>query len=458
MKRFNLFLTGALAALFGTFSVSVFAQAPLDKYIQQGLENNLALRQKNVSLEKAVLALKVANSYFLPSVNFNGGFTTGDGGRSIALPVGDLLNPVYSTLNQLTESQNFPQIENVDQNFFPKNFVDAHIRTAIPLLNSDLHYNKKVQQDQVLLQEFEVKALERELVKNVQVAYFNYLSAQETVNIYTSALELVQRNLEVNESLLKNGKGLPASVLRAESELENVKAQLSDAKNSLENAARYFNFLLNRPQESSIEATDNLETALAEVPQLLLEPSSGFEGREELQMAKTGERIHQTLHLMSQRQWVPKVNAFLDLGAQSENWNWNDNSRYYLLGISLDVPLFNGFRNNYQTRMAHLGLKESNLKWEESSKQLQLSAEVSKNNLGTAWHNYQALGQRLQSAKSYFRLIEKGYSEGSNSLIEFIDARNQLTTAQIQQTIQTYRVLSAMAQYERETTAYPINH
>lgn len=447
-----------LFLLLGMISFSVFGQNdPLENYLQEGLESNLALRQKNVSLEKAVYALKIANSYFLPSLSFNSGYTHGTGGRAIALPIGDLLNPVYTTLNQLTESPNFPQIENVEQTFFPSNFVDAHVRAALPLLNTDLHYQKKIQQDQVLLGEYELKALERELVKNIKNAYFNYLSALEAEKIYESALKLVQRNLEVNQSLLKNGKELPATVLRAESELENVKVQLLDAQSNVKNARRYFNFLLNKPQESFIETPLAIEAALQEVPQLLMAPAHGVALREELQMLKTGERMNNTLVRMNQHFWMPKVNAFMDLGTQAENWNWSNKSRYYLVGISLDVPIFSGFRNQYQVRQASLAVKESQLKLQETTQQLKMAAEVSRNNLETAWQNYLAGAQRLKASESYFKLIEKGYAQGAHSLIEFIDARNQLTTAQLQQTIQTYRVLSMLAQYEREISSYPIN-
>jgi hypothetical protein len=34
------------------------------------------------------------------------------GGRTVDFPVGDLLNPVYTTLNQLTGGNNFPQVTN----------------------------------------------------------------------------------------------------------------------------------------------------------------------------------------------------------------------------------------------------------------------------------------------------------------------------------------------------------
>ena len=46
------------------------AQQVLDTYIKEGLANNLVLQEKNASLERSLLALKDAKSYFLPSVDF----------------------------------------------------------------------------------------------------------------------------------------------------------------------------------------------------------------------------------------------------------------------------------------------------------------------------------------------------------------------------------------------------
>ncbi len=444
--------------LFAALSQQALSQTPLDVYLQEGLKSNLALQQKHVSLERAVYALKVANSYFLPSLNFAAGYTHGNGGRSIALPVGDLLNPVYSTLNQLTESNNFPQIENVEQTFFPQNFYDAHVRVAMPLINTELYGNKRIHQDKVLLQEWELKAYERELVKNIKQAYYQYLGALEAVKILESALGLVEQNLEVNESLLRNGRGLPASVLRARSELETVKAQQYEAAYGVENARRYFNFLLNKPQDTPIETTAGLEAQVAAVPQLLLKTQEEVPSmREELQMLQTGERMTQTALRIKEQARLPRLNAFIDLGAQADNMQYNRDARYYLLGVSLDLPLFNGFRNRFETRQAQLEVKGAQLSLEQTRQQLQLTTANAQNGLATAHQNYTAAQQRLQASQAYFRLLERGYKEGSNSLIEFIDARNQYTNAQLQLTLDTYRVLGALAQYERETAAFPVH-
>ncbi|WP_353197768.1 TolC family protein, partial [Parapedobacter defluvii] len=112
------------------------AQGVLERYVNEGMESNLVLKQRHVSLQKATYALKSARSMYLPTVALQAGYQTADGGRNIPLPIGDMLNPVYRTLNELTGSGNFPEIENETINFLPKNYYDAHIRTTMPLINT----------------------------------------------------------------------------------------------------------------------------------------------------------------------------------------------------------------------------------------------------------------------------------------------------------------------------------
>lgn len=88
------------------------AQTNLDGCIKTALDHHETIKQQQFLLTKSLYALKEAKSLFLPSVGFNGTYTLADGRRTVDMPVGDLLNPVYETLNQLTGSNNFPQLQN----------------------------------------------------------------------------------------------------------------------------------------------------------------------------------------------------------------------------------------------------------------------------------------------------------------------------------------------------------
>lgn len=433
------------------------AQNYVEKYVAEGLRTNEVLQQKNISLEKALLSLRISKGMFMPSVNLQGSYTTGSGGRSISLPIGDMLNPVYTTLNQLTDSEQFPQIENVEENFFPKNFYDARIHTTIPILNTDLLYNQKIRQQQVILQKFEVKIYQRELVENIKVAYFSYLAATEIVKIYKGSLEFAEEGSRVNVSLIANGQGLPAYLLRAQSEIENIKAQITDTERQAHNAQLYFNFLLNRDGEEVILAEENPGNKLIHQDDNLNGHPS-ISAREELGQLRQLISLNRMINKMDQSYWIPKISGFADLGSQHQNWIFNNQSRFYLVGLQVDIPLFAGFTNRNKIRLSELSVKNAELDYSLKTQQLTMRMEAVRDECITAYQNYRSAEKQLEAALGYQRLIDKGYKEGSNTFIETLDARAQLTAARLKTIINHYHILIADAHYERESASFSFDN
>lgn len=425
----------------------------LDQYIDSAWQSNLVLQQKNLGLEKARESLQIAKSYFLPEVNFQFGYQTAGGGRNIELPLGTLLNDVYSTLNSLTGTTVFPQLKDQSVNFFPKNFHDAKVRTTYPIINPDIRYNREIAEKQIVLSEYEVEIYKRDLALAVKTAYFQYLSALKVIEIYENALTLAEEARRVNQKLLDNGKGLHAYILRSESEIESVKASISTARQQAKNAANYFNFLLNRDAGSEIDTAYLPESAGA-FP-LTSDPSL-HTNREELKALGQAASIYESMVKMRKSVFSPRLNSFLDLGNQSENWHFNNQSRYYLVGVQLEVPLFTGQRNRAKVRQSEIDFKQAQLNLQYVNQQLQLATSTASNNLQASQDQLKASNRQLEAAATYQRLIERGYKAGTNSFIETIDARNQYTQAQLQYSINQYKVLIAAAELERQTATYPI--
>jgi outer membrane protein len=358
------------------------------------------------------------------------------------------LNPVYASLNQLTQSDAFPHIDNVKQNFFPRNFYDSRVRTSVPLLNTDLYANRAIQREQVAIKSNEMMAYKRQLVMEIKVSYYQYLGALAAVKILESGLELVGRNVEINASLLKNGKALPANYQRSKSEWERVRAELNSAQNRAANAKKYFNFLLNRDLANDVIAEEIVEEADAS-------PAAAAT-REELQALRSLQSVNEASLRMSRQVFVPKINGFLDLGSQASDWQWNSRSTYYLVGVQFSVPIFQGNRNAMAIRNNRSELRKSELELANTTQRLELAVQVAEGDLLTARANLGAANEQSRSAQSYFNLIEKGYRQGVNTLIEFLDARNQLTASALQQNLKHYEVLSAVARVERESATYPL--
>jgi len=425
----------------------------LEAYIQMALDSNIVIQQKNISLEKALLALRTAKNLYAPSVAFMGAYQSGDGGRDIPLPLGDLLNDAYATLNQLTGSQRFPHLQNESINFFPRNFYDAKVRTTLPLFNKDISHNRQISEQQLHLKEYELEAYRRELVKEIKLAYFDHLRSLQAVTIQESALQLALEGKRTNEKLLEHGKGLPAYVLRAESEIAAIEAELARARQQVENAGLYFNMLVNRPAFEPIDTSFNETVALRECMALMNDPADPQQ-REELQSLRTAIELNETILKMNRQFAIPKLNGFLDIGSQAEGFKFNRQSRYYLAGLQLDIPLFSAQRNNIRIKENNLAVRDARLHLQQVTRQLLVSSQVARNNLSSTWKTYQSSLVRLRAAETYQRLIERGYQAGTNSYIETVDARNQLTAARLATILDQYSVLQAAAVLERETASY----
>ncbi|MEY2635759.1 MAG: hypothetical protein RLZZ197_235 [Bacteroidota bacterium] len=397
-----------------------------------------------------MIALKTAQSLYQPTVAFQGGYQSGQGGRSIAFPVGDLLNPVYSTLNALTKSTAFPQIANVETNFFPRDFYDVKVQTTMPLYNKDISYNKQIQEQSISLQREDVSLYKRELVKQIKTAYYQYLLSLGLQKVYDNALNLAIEGKKVNEKLLANGKGLPAYLLRSDSEIANIQAQMADAAKQSQAAQMYFNFLLNRELRAEIRIDFEVEKALAAV--YTVTPGA----REELSLLSKSIGLQETVLKMNEAFYLPKLNGFVNLGSQSTLGNINSKSAYYFLGLQMDIPIFTGKRNLYKIKQTQLDIASAKNAYDLSSKQFNMAAEIAQKNVQSSLVSFQASTKSYEAASAYLRLIEKGYKEGVSTYLETVDARNQWMNATINYQLKQFNVLIAAAAYEREAASYPL--
>ena len=433
------------------FALPLFGQkSVLDEYVATAFQQNITLHQKSIQVEKAMIALKTAQSLYQPSVAFQGGYQSGEGGRSIAFPVGDLLNPVYSTLNALTKSTAFPQIANVETNFFPRDFYDVKVQTTMPLYNKDISYNKQIQEQTLSLQREDVSLYKRELVKQIKTAYYNYLLSLGLVKVYENSLNLALEGKKVNEKLLANGKGLPAYLLRSDSEIATIQAQIADAVKQNQSAQYYFNFLLNRELRAEIRIDFEVEKAVAGVYTVV----PGV--REELSLLSKSINIQETVLKMNESFYLPKLNGFVNLGSQATLNNISSKSGYYFFGLQMDIPIFSGKRNLYKVKQTQLDIASAKNALDLSTKQFNMATEIAQKNVQSSIVSFQASTKSYEAASAYLRLIEKGYKEGVSTYLETVDARNQWMNAQINYQLKQFNVLIAAAAYEREAASYPL--
>jgi outer membrane protein TolC len=160
---------------------------------------------------------------------------------------------------------------------------------------------------------------------------------------------------------------------------------------------------------------------------------------------------------MEQAYFIPKLNTFVDLGAQGFDWKVQDKSKYYLFGLNLQWDLFAWGQHNSKVRQAEISLNSANLEYDQAEKAFQLQLSQSLNNYNASLASYSSAQSQLAFAEKYYSDQLKAYKEGQLLYIELLDAQNQLTSTQLQVSVAYANVLIAQAETERNLATYTIN-
>ena len=428
----------------------------LDYYIRQGLESNLSLQQKQLSYEKSLAILKEAKGMFFPDISFNARYSVAEGGRVIDFPIGDIMNPVYTTLNQIIQQDKFPMIQNEEVPFLRPTEQETKISLVQPIIQPEILYNYRIREDLSQAEAVGVDVYKRELVAEIKNAYLNYLQSLASINIYEESLELVQENLRTNKSLYHNDKVTIDVVYRAEAEVSKVQQMITEAEKNRESSAAYFNFLLNKPLESTIDEM-SFEDFMVKIGNIKHYEEQALKKREELiQLQHMKDATKQSIKL-NKSAYYPSLIAAVDYGIQGEEYRFTDEDDYVLASLVMKWNLFKGKQKSAKVQQARIDAQILDQKNQELEQQINLQVVESYYDLIASGKDIEVSKDEAEAARKAFRLVNKKYKQGQASLVEFMDARNSMTQSEINHNIKKYEYLKSYANFERITGQFEFN-
>lgn len=429
--------------------------ATVDKYIKQGLQNNLGIQQQDLDLQKSFYSLKVAKGMFYPTLKFQSDYTYAAGGRKVQLPLGDLINPIYSSLNQITGNNNFSNIQNQEFDLSANDYYDNKISVTLPLVNAEIMLNKKISKEAITQKQAEVAVFKRTLVRDIKIAYYNIVMVQNQVEIFKNAAKLLQDNYNITESRVKNGKVLEGNSLRIKSDINDNAAKQAEAENNLKTAFAYLNFLIN---ESLLQPVDIDTTGFRQAEQnTLFRTSFKTSEREELTVLQSSIRQAELKVSMERSNYLPVISTFLNAGYQSTYLKFNAEAQYLLGGVSMKWDLFTGFQNKNKISIAKIDKASLDAKFKDSQKQFDYQRINAMNNLQTAEAQLKSSSENLVFLEEYYRETKARYNQGMVILLELNDALTQLINGRLKYEQSNTAMLIKKAELERTTASYQFN-
>jgi outer membrane protein TolC len=430
--------------------------ATLEDYIREGLENNLALRQKEVNYEKSLMALKQARSYFYPDISLNMRYSAAEGGRLIEFPVGTLLNPVYRSLNNLLGQDQFPDIEDIDFAFYRPTEHETKVSLVQPILDPKIYYNSRIRSDLSEAIRADAESFQRQLVAEIKTAYFNYMKTRRLLELLNETRRLLEENLRVNEKLFENQMVTIDNVHRSRAELSKLDQELAFAGKNSKVASAYFNFLLNRPFNVAIE-TDVACDSVPEAISLGGVAEQALENREELEMLRSYSSAADHTLEMNRLDRIPSLFVAVDYGFQGRQYEFNSRQDYVFASLVLHWNIFHGFEKKARIQEARIEQEIRAAQLEETRRQIHLQAIDAYYDLLAQKEMIRSAEEELLSARNAFRVVDRKFREGQAPLIEFMDARNSMTRAEERLILSKYEYHIKYAELERTACLYPLD-
>ncbi|MEM1214074.1 MAG: TolC family protein [Bacteroidota bacterium] len=422
------------------------AQTSLPEYIEKGLSQNSGFQQASLVTSAAAAAQQAATAQGSIRLDFQPSYTVAAGGRTIDIPIGDIVNPVYSTLNTLTGSEQFPQLDNVSELLNPNNFYDVKVRATYPVLNKAIGINEDIKTLQTELARDGEELARQRLVADISVAYYDCQMALRAIDVYRDAQVLIQENIRVNRSLVKRGAGLPTSVLAAESDSVLVAAELVNAQLRAEAAAARLNVLTNQSMTAPVAKDETITT----LPRMAASINAA---RPELAQLNRLLAINQKQVELAQSGGKPQLNVFADVGAQGFDFQIDGQAPYVLAGVSLNLNLFDGGQRKASVQEAQLRQAATEAQRTYLVQQLSLEAFAAWQTCTASINTYTALTTDVNIKQRQYQDQLGRYRAGTVNYIAVQEARNAWTQAQLAQNIAFFQTWKDWVMWERAAGA-----
>lgn len=429
----------------------------IDEYVRDALRSNLSLQSQSLEVERNLALLDAARSRFFPNLEFAARYTRARGGREIDVPLGQMLNPIYSTLNDLLAAQgrtgSFPTVNDQTIEFVREREQDTRLTLRQPIFAPAIPAAIRAQRASLEASEFGRIAFARRLKRDVTVGYLDWLKATKTVDIVQSSVTLLEENLRVNESLFRNGKVTQDQVLRARAELLAVVQELREARNGQSQARSYLNFLRNHPlEERLIPATVTGEVTRA-VQDLATLRAAALANRPELDQLDRAMRAAESRVRLARADLMPTLSLGIDGGIQDERYDFGRGSNFGTISLLLNWKFFDGGANRAQARSARAEARQVATRREETALQIQLEVQQALDRLQASTDSIATAQARAEAARAGFRIAGRKRDEGVINQVEFIDSRNSLTSAELNLNVTSFEALARQAELDYATAS-----
>ncbi|HNX66987.1 MAG TPA: TolC family protein [Bacteroidales bacterium] len=402
----------------------------LEDCILYALQNNIQLKQQEITTQYKASELELSKLSLLPNLNGSASH--------------------YYNFGRVADMSTYQFIEN--QTVRSNNFDASSTVTLFSGLQNYNTIKKNTYNLQASVQDLE--ALKDNISLNIAIAYLQILLNKELVNATASQVDLTQQQIDRTKKLVDAGSLAKGNLLDIEAQAASEELQLTTLQNNLAisnltlaqmleiDSVNSFRIvtpdIIVNPVDVEGNPTSVYSIAEEKRPEILSAENSLKASEFDLAIAKGGRSPKLqfgasmgTMYNSSRKKVIFGPDGVTPIGSVRVPFNDQiDQNLNYGLGFSLSVPIFNGWQVNKSIQNAKRAIQYSEYTLEATKKTLYKNIAQAFADAQGALRKYYSSKKAVESMEEAFRYSEQKFNVGMVNAVDYNQAKTKLLNAQ----------------------------
>ena len=372
----------------------------LQPLLDEALAANLELRAGGASVDQRLAALDQARARYLPVLDLAARYTVADGGRTIEFPVGDLLNPVYATLDEMLQAggqpARFPRVRNETIPLLREREQETKLVLEQPLYEPRIGPAVDANRAQLDRAQADLERCARASSATRSRRTTRGWRRIQAVSVLDATLDAARANLAANESLYRNGRVTRDLVYRAEADVLEIEQSQLAAASRVRIARSYVNLLRNAPLTQALPEAAVDDATVERFRTRLLSTLAGRrldaaccrtsprQRRQELRSLDAAVVAGEAQQDLARAAFKPVLALGAEAGIQGTDYGFGVEEKYVLASLVLRWNAFRGGADQAALREARALTSELRATRDLAAQRVRLEVQQALENLEVA--------------------------------------------------------------------------
>lgn len=313
----------------------------------------------------------------------------------------------------------------------PQNLFDGTAQLKQTLFSFKLGRAVRAARYGISMGEEQAKSVMRAVALDTIRAYNDYLLDLEKVKVAEKSVRQRETHVEMARHRRAAGVATELEVLRLQVALENQRAVFERTRGEADLARGVLNAAMVRPIDAPVEPSDRLVRQDFDVP-LETIVQEALANRTEVKAAEMAVRVYDEFVGVVRAENRPHLDLLANWGysvRRPDNFFSSDYTKWNA-GITLTVPVFDGFRNAGKVAQAQARREQAAQDRIALENQIRLAAKQARDALATAGRVLAAADLNVTQAQKALDMTQANYTLGAATPLDVLDAQAALTLAE----------------------------